>query len=330
LNPEHVARGTSSRHLTGGVETDRDLAVVASQGGHRAHVQDRVKEDDVRSPASALLDVAEKEAASVAALLPRVADLLENIMPAEEAEDLLQVSKATTAMLLVPALAGGVLASSVALGTQHGPGSKEGNALAQFPLKLPTVPPGSNEDDPFEQIITAYQVSLVSTVISGLVYSLLIGIVATFYYHEKVFPPVQTVQPFEHYVPDGDWRFGLLSCCDEPAMSCLACFCAPIRWADTMFMAGFMQFHVAVLVFVGLVFVNSCLAGVGSIVLFGMLVYYRQKLRGQFLMPRGSCGSIFCDCCTYCWCMCCAIVQEARQVEEAYQAKHPAVTHLVP
>lgn len=119
---------------------------------------------------------------------------------------------------------------------------------------------------------------------------------------------------------DGEFSHGLLSCCDSEATTKLSVFtlcCGPIRWADSMQMAGQMSFKVAV----GLMLIVSFFCLYGPTLVLGMLVMaivgtmYRQKLRVSFNL-KSSGATIFTDCLTWCCCPCCAVVQEARQVEE--------------
>eukprot|EP00444_Apocalathium_aciculiferum_P008521 CAMPEP_0183402280 /NCGR_PEP_ID=MMETSP0370-20130417/13800_1 /TAXON_ID=268820 /ORGANISM="Peridinium aciculiferum, Strain PAER-2" /LENGTH=91 /DNA_ID=CAMNT_0025583839 /DNA_START=59 /DNA_END=330 /DNA_ORIENTATION=- len=51
---------------------------------------------------------------------------------------------------------------------------------------------------------------------------------------------------------------------------------------------------------------------------------FRQEMRLKFKMPTGTL-IFFQDMFLYCCCACCAITQEARQVEEAAKLGHPAV-----
>lgn len=128
----------------------------------------------------------------------------------------------------------------------------------------------------------------------------------------------------DHFVPSTDsipllpgqdrFNSGLFQCCDEPALTCVSLCCGPVRWADTMNMAGQMGFGLALAMYLGIYGLNYILLP-GSLILACICAHKRQKLREHFMMPYGSCGSACEDFLTYLCCPCCAIVQEARQVE---------------
>jgi len=52
---------------------------------------------------------------------------------------------------------------------------------------------------------------------------------------------------------------------------------------------------------------------------------YRQKLREKFQMVSHGGLTYVWDCGLYACCTCCALVQEARMVEDAVRMQHPAV-----
>lgn len=158
---------------------------------------------------------------------------------------------------------------------------------------------------------------------SAAVWALLIFITAFFYKRQKPHPPAQ--KPGDHVVVDGLWNFHLCSCCEEPSLTCFTCCCAPIRWADNLRMANFCQFWTACILFTILSVLGSVGFGIFNIILICVMVFYRQKLRAMFDIPNNTCKTICSDFCTYCFCALCAIVQEARQLEEAYQMRHPAI-----
>lgn len=126
----------------------------------------------------------------------------------------------------------------------------------------------------------------------------------------------------------GTWRYGVFECLSaNKVICCVACFCPSIRWADTMSMAGIFKFWIGFLVFACLYYTSSATAGLTGLVLLGVMTWKRQQIRKLFSMQNG--GSTWAiDCCTYCFCACCAIVQEARQLEEAYAAKHPVIESI--
>lgn len=120
-----------------------------------------------------------------------------------------------------------------------------------------------------------------------------------------------------------EFTFGICSCFEVPALSLLTCCCFSIRWADTMRMASLLSFWVGVVVITLLELINSFTGGLAACVAWGIVVFYRQKLRKEFGLEQGTAKSVCLDCCGYCWIPCCMAVQEARQLEEAYAVGHP-------
>lgn len=120
-----------------------------------------------------------------------------------------------------------------------------------------------------------------------------------------------------------DFAYGVCQCFEVPTMSLLACFCFPVRWADTMRMASFMSFWVGVVLMIFLEVMQTFTAGISMLIAWGIVVHYRQQLRKAFDLEHGTLKSCCCDICGYCWIPCCMAVQEARQLEEAYAVGHP-------
>lgn len=120
-----------------------------------------------------------------------------------------------------------------------------------------------------------------------------------------------------------DWHVGVFSCFETPSMCLLTCCCCPIRWADTMRMASYMSFWVGVVLMTFLELVSNLTGGIAAIIALCIAVFYRQKLRQEFGLEHSDVKTYCIDCCLYCWCSCCATIQEARQLEEAYAVGHP-------
>lgn len=126
----------------------------------------------------------------------------------------------------------------------------------------------------------------------------------------------------------GTWRFGLFSCFyAHPAMVCVACCCPSIRWADTMRMAGVYTFWMGFLIFAGLSLLAPVTFGLSGLALLVLATWKRRHLRRLFNMSTDY-STVALDCCTYLCCTCCAIVQEAQQLEEAYAVKHSVLGRL--
>jgi len=122
---------------------------------------------------------------------------------------------------------------------------------------------------------------------------------------------------------NGVWRYLLLDCLAAPRYTCILAFCCPaLRWADTMRLSGIYSFFTAVFIFAFFSSLAKGTAGLTTLILICILTAKRQKIRSLFSLPHGTARTWVEDCCTYCWCAPCAIVQEAQQMEEAYSVQH--------
>lgn len=131
-------------------------------------------------------------------------------------------------------------------------------------------------------------------------------------------------------VVNGVWRNHIFQCLHVPKLCLFTCFCGPVRWADTMRMANLLPFWGA---FALITFFNiaSLLGmGVAGVFMLFILVYFRQQMRKMFSIDACTCQTITLDCCAYTFCSLCAMVQEARQMEEAWAFGHPAVAGGAP
>lgn len=115
---------------------------------------------------------------------------------------------------------------------------------------------------------------------------------------------------------------GLFHCCDEPLLTALSCCCCAVRWADTMTIAGQFGFVVAYIIYVALYGLDY-IGLPGSLILAIVCTFKRQRLRELAKIPHGDCGTVCADFWAYCCCAPCAIVQEARQFDEAYGGTPP-------
>jgi len=93
--------------------------------------------------------------------------------------------------------------------------------------------------------------------------------------------------------------------------------CAPIRLADTYakepfaLVNGFWSALILVTCLFGL---SQLTFGVTQLIFFCLALHFRQKLRLQYGLESGGMTWME-DFCTWFWCPCCAVAQEARQVE---------------
>lgn len=173
--------------------------------------------------------------------------------------------------------------------------------------------------------------SLMAAALGGLGAFLLIACCAFVYQKNKVDPQQPPRDGLDHsaaLLDRGDWRFGLFDCMHTPMICVLACCFPCIRWGDTMRMAGFMSFWAAVLIFDFLYCANSATSGLTMLIVVMIATYQRQAIRRLFGMKSGTAETAK-DCAIYCCCSPCAIVQEARQLEEAYAVQHRAVSAKV-
>lgn len=127
---------------------------------------------------------------------------------------------------------------------------------------------------------------------------------------------------FQHreVVKQEEFRYGLCECMGDSRV-CLCGLCCPIiRWADTVSeeKGGFLDFNSAFIMMLALgAFLLCPLTGlVGWIAIVMLGVYYRQKIRDKYGLENNTTASYIEDFMTWCCCSCCALCQEARQVDE--------------
>lgn len=123
------------------------------------------------------------------------------------------------------------------------------------------------------------------------------------------------------------WSSWLL--CDlstEPRILLASCFCPCLRWADNMHTMGIMSFWAAFWLSTACVFLTELTYGFFWLFVVLGLTSFRQRLRKQFRMERhGTCCVQAADFFRYLCCLPCTLAQDARQVEDACRADHPAV-----
>lgn len=174
---------------------------------------------------------------------------------------------------------------------------------------------------------------LASVLLTSFVNVLIVLCCAFVYMRNKVDPRQPPLDGLDHeaYLLDkNDWRFGLFDCFRTPPICMLSCCCPTIRWADTMRMAGILSFYTGVVVMTVLTSLGPLAGGLTMLIGVCIAVHQRQRIRRLFGMPAGNASTYCQDCCVYTCCSVCAIVQEARQVEEAYAVNHPVVRIMAP
>lgn len=123
---------------------------------------------------------------------------------------------------------------------------------------------------------------------------------------------------------DGDWKHHCCSWYEEPG-TCLCGFCCfPVRWSETMSLVkDLISFWPALACFMILAFFR--ITALFPIAYVGMLIVcvsYRQKLRRRFTFRQQGGITYVTDFLMYLCCGCCAIIQEARHVEDALARQH--------
>jgi len=142
------------------------------------------------------------------------------------------------------------------------------------------------------------------------------------------------------YMPGGEFYKGFCDCnCAQDWPICLcALLCPIIRWADTVgaehvqllpfWAAIFAWLSIEIVIFLlSLYIIGPELASELTIILIFLGVYYRQKLRVLYGHNPYTCKTVCIDCLAWLCCPCCAIVQEAREVEycrpQTYERNYP-------
>lgn len=122
------------------------------------------------------------------------------------------------------------------------------------------------------------------------------------------------------------WSSGLVLdfWCDSK-IYCLACFCPCVRWADSLHTLGIMSFWAAFWLSIACVVLTELTEGLFWWMLLVGLVYFRHRLRRKFKMEACGSWTQIADFLRYCFCLPCTLAQDARHIEEACRAEHPAV-----
>jgi len=152
-------------------------------------------------------------------------------------------------------------------------------------------------------------------------------IFAIFAYLYTLWKPEVTKQPtvggkpwFPPFIEEnpnycGGFNFSLIGCLDAPQLCLTACCCGVCRWAHTEHLASVWNYWRAVLVMGLLVVLSPLTAGFTGLIALCVATKFRQDLRRRMGFKNVGGMSIVEDCCTYWCCGCCAVVQEARQIE---------------
>jgi len=142
----------------------------------------------------------------------------------------------------------------------------------------------------------------------------------------------------------GQWSDGLFDCASSPMICFLSWLVPCYRWPVTVARVGLMSLGMAALLYGGCMLATyvcsivyssvyseyalsetdrslptgalilQFVSGIAGIITVALGAYHRQKIRARYQIV----GSNFGDVCTYLWCSCCAIAQEARHVDRDY------------
>lgn len=177
-----------------------------------------------------------------------------------------------------------------------------------------------------EEARTRLLILLLQGIISLALYVVLTCVCACLYMRDRKPPQVDEAYNTEsNRATFREWKYGMCSCFDDPE-SCFCAFCCPmIRWAATIsFVPGLLSFWVAFSIYMCLVVLNTLTAEILCWALLVMVcTFYRQKIRKQLNMIEVGGWTWVTDCILYCFCACCLITQEARQVEDGCKAGLP-------
>lgn len=174
-----------------------------------------------------------------------------------------------------------------------------------------------------QPILTPKEVPQVLTtrgeLIEGAIHAIMASLLAFCYLRYRCVPApgAQTGEQLS------DWSTG---CCDwyqEPGTAFTSCCCPAIRWAETLSeVTGLHNFWTA---FAGFLILMSCarlltlpiVSGFAWVVLSAVCAAYRQEFRRKFGFENQGGVTYLLDFLMHMCCVCCALTQEARHVEDA-------------
>lgn len=164
--------------------------------------------------------------------------------------------------------------------------------------------------------------------VSSAIWCTLVVLAACVYRSQKQFPQAVSSRSTKDF---DDWTSGPFDFCTDAKVGCWSCWCPCIRWADNMDMLGIVSFWVGLLLFCGLIMLTTIPGGL-LLWLVAVLLWmsFRQQTRLKFDMEKSTLRTLIGDCALYCCCWPCAIAQEARHIEEACRAAHPALRKFGP
>eukprot|EP00440_Ansanella_granifera_P032454 gb/GFBE01035214.1/.p1 GENE.gb/GFBE01035214.1/~~gb/GFBE01035214.1/.p1 ORF type:complete len:365 (+),score=101.23 gb/GFBE01035214.1/:1-1095(+) len=157
-----------------------------------------------------------------------------------------------------------------------------------------------------EQLISA-GVYLSLTLVFGWIY----GAYFTYEYPPLRKEPLVTRHGFSFGICDGFQ-------CDPDSRICLFSFCClPVRWADTASSpkVGYIRFWSGLFLFAILFSLNGLSYGITGLFLLILVVLNRQRIRQVYGMPNKTFETVLKDIGMWLFCIPCAAMQEAQEVE---------------
>jgi Cys-rich protein (TIGR01571 family) len=142
-------------------------------------------------------------------------------------------------------------------------------------------------------------------------------IVVAYFYRQYNSTPIIDLDASKSRFSGEDFKHGLCTWYEEPEICAYSCCCTGIRWADTMAAADVLSFTTALIIFLILMTLDMITAAVTLWILLTLcFTYFRQTLRSNLGIISGGTTWAW-DFAIWCFCVPCAVAQEARQVKEA-------------
>jgi len=162
-----------------------------------------------------------------------------------------------------------------------------------------------------EAVMNALWSALATTVF----WVVVVFVVAWWYKLHKATPRVDIEKAAEQF-KDQNFSYHQFRFWEEPEICVWSCLCPCIRWADTVAAMSMVGFNFALCVSLSLWVLDICTGGVVIwVVMAVVFTYYRREIRKRLAM--NTAGKILTDFVLWCFCPCCAILQEARQIQDA-------------
>mmetsp|Transcript_22936 Transcript_22936/g.55538 ORF Transcript_22936/g.55538 Transcript_22936/m.55538 type:complete len:261 (+) Transcript_22936:124-906(+) len=123
------------------------------------------------------------------------------------------------------------------------------------------------------------------------------------------------------------FAYGLCSCLEDPWLCFTSFLCTGCRWSDTMRMSGILAYVTGIYLWIGFSVLSFLSTLIAVLALAGVATYYRQEMRKKLGMENGELTYVT-DFCSYACCMCCAVAQDARQVEASYAVDRKEIVDI--